>query len=61
MDSLLVWDIDELTNKIIFLLNNSEISKSMSERNVEKINLNYNVYSSLDEVVSLYERIIKKS
>ncbi|MGG0300386.1 glycosyltransferase family 4 protein [Bacillus albus] len=54
-------DIDELTNKIIFLLNNSEISKSMSERNVEKINSNYNVYSSLDKVISLYERIMKKS
>ena len=32
----------------------------MSERNVEKINLNYNVYSSLDEVVSLYEKNYKE-
>ena len=52
-------DIDELTNKIIFLLNNSEISKSMSERNVEKINLKYNVYNSLDHVYLLYKKLLR--
>lgn len=53
-------DIDELKNKIIYLLNNSEISNSMSKRNIEKINLKYNVYNSLDQVYLLYKKVIKK-
>ncbi|MEM5600083.1 glycosyltransferase family 4 protein [Bacillus cereus] len=53
-------DIDELKNKIIYLLNNSEINNSMSERNVEKINLKYNVYNSLDHVYLLYKKVAKK-
>ncbi|HDR7607875.1 hypothetical protein S3E15_05153 [Bacillus mycoides] len=53
-------DIDELKNKIIYLLNDNSISNSMSEHNVEKISSKYNVYNSLDHVVALYEKVIKK-
>ncbi|WP_242216868.1 glycosyltransferase family 4 protein [Bacillus cereus group sp. BfR-BA-01380] len=54
-------DINELKNKIIDLLSDNSTTNSIKKYNIEKINMKYNVYNSLDQVFSLYEKIIKSS
>lgn len=54
-------DIEALADAIVSLLNDRSNIDSISKNNANKIKMKYNVYTSLEEIVSLYKRIIKKS
>lgn len=50
-------DINDLTNKILILLNDEEKIGKMSLENTRKIKEKYNIYTSLDELIQVYQDV----
>ncbi|PEC51940.1 glycosyltransferase family 4 protein [Bacillus sp. AFS096315] len=52
-------NIDELESTILNLLNNQSDIISLRNNNIKKISTKYNIYASLDELLSLFNKIIR--